>query len=152
MDKFDNNNDRIQYLNSKQEEIESNQVDTLVLDFDEALKEEEAKIKKVKIVIAGKEYNIPSKMPFQFSTFFLRHCYKKVKGRWTITMQEDKVLPFLEKMLGKKFIMDFENSNNTALSIDFIFTKIVPKIMGTWGIDVNNAQSKFQNEKKTFHK
>jgi hypothetical protein len=149
---FENNNDRINYLNSKQEEIESNQVETLVLDFDEALKEEEAKIKKIKIVVAGKEYNIPSKMPFQFSTFFLRHCYKKVKGRWTITMQEDKILPFLEKMLGKKFIIDFENSNNTSFSIDFIFKKIVPKIMSTWGIDVDNAQSKFKNEKKTFLK
>lgn len=144
--KFKNNEDRIKYLDEKHEEIKKNQEDDLVLDFDKALEEEKAKSSKIIIKLMGCEFKLPKKMPFNFSTFFLRNCYKKIEGQWVIVMPEDKVLEYIELMFGKDFINKLEQKNND-ISIDFIFKNVVPGIMKQWGYDVDTSKNKYLQKK-----
>lgn len=132
---FKDNIDRIKYLTEKQEEISTRQENNLVLDFDQALKE--ANKKQIEIKLLGKTYFLPSEMPFNFSTFFLRHCYKKVKGQFIVMMPEDKMLEFLELMFGRRFVQSLENSNNSNVSMLFVFQNIVPKVLKEWGYDTD---------------
>lgn len=132
---FKNNDDRIKYLTEKQNEISERQENNLVLDFDQAIKE--ANKKQIEIKLLDKTYFLPSEMPFNFSTFFLRHCYKKVKGQFVVMMPEDKMLEFLELMFGKRFIQSLENSNNCNVSMLFVFQNIVPTVLREWGYDTN---------------
>lgn len=143
---FKDNNDRIKYLTEKQEEISKRQENNLVLDFDQALKE--ANKKQIEIKLLGKTYFLPSEMPFNFSTFFLRHCYKKVKGQFLVMMPEDKMLEFLELMFGRRFIQSLENSNNSNVSMLFVFQNIVPKVLKQWGYDTDVDPKQFEEIQK----
>lgn len=145
--KFKNNNERIAYLNQKHEEILENQESSLLIDFDAALKEEEAKGYKIKVL--EKYFYIPAAMPFNFSTFFLRHCYKRIKGKMVVTIPEDKMMDFLKLMFGNDFLICLENSNNRNLSIDFVYKKIIPVIMKSWGYNMDNSKTQ-ELEKKVL--
>ena len=143
---LNNNADRIKFLNEKQEEITERQSNNLVLDFDQALKEENKQ--KIEIKLLGRTYFLPKKMPFNFSTFFLRNCYKKIKGQWTVVMDDDKIMPFIELMFGKKFIENLENSRDNRISMMFVYEKIVPKILDQWGYNMDTSKSGHISEKK----
>lgn len=141
--KFQNNADRIKYLNEKQDEIAQNQEKNLVFDFDEALKEDNKQ--KIEIKLLGKTYYLPMKMPFSFSTFFLRHCYKQIRGEWTVAFEDKYMMPFIELMFGKKFLDDLEKARDNRISLMFVYEHIVPKVMKQWGYNVNpNTQKKIQ--------
>jgi hypothetical protein len=143
-----NNADRIKFLNKKQEEITERQSNNLVLDFDQALKEENKE--KIEINLLGKTYFLPKKMPFNFSTFFLRSCYGKNKksGEWEVSMTDDKILPFIELMFGKRFIENLEKSRDNRISMMFVYEKIVPKILNEWGYHMDTSKSGHISEKK----
>lgn len=143
---FENNAERLAYLNDKENEIAKRQEKNLVLDFDEALKEENKK--QIEVKLLGKTYFLPTKMPFNFSTFFLRNCYKKIKGEWFIAMDEDKVLPFIELMFGKKFIYQIEKAKDNRISLEFVMSNIVPKIMDKWGYSMNQSPEKIRELQK----
>ena len=143
---LNNNADRIKFLNEKQEEITERQSNNLVLDFDQALKEENKQ--KIEIKLLGRTYFLPKKMPFNFSTFFLRNCYKKIKGQWTIIMDDDKIMPFIELMFGKKFIENLEKSRDNRISLMFVYQNIVPKILDEWGYHMDTSKSGHISEKK----
>lgn len=143
---FENNAERLAYLNDKENEIAKRQEKNLVLDFDEALKEENKK--QIEVKLLGKIYFLPIKMPFNFSTFFLRNCYKKIKGEWVIAMDEDKVLPFIELMFGKKFIYQIEKAKDNRISLEFVMSNIVPKIMDKWGYSMNQSPEKIKELQK----
>lgn len=146
MGKFKNNAERIRYLNQKEEEIADRQENNLVLDFDQAIKDEN--IKKIEIKLLGKTYFLPHKMPFNFSTFFLRNCYKKVKGEWTIIMEDDKVPVFLRLMFGDYFIKNIENSGDNRISLEFVMAKIVPQVMKAWGYDMEGSPERIKDTQK----
>lgn len=137
-----NNEEKIDFLNKKTDEIGKAQENTLLVDFDQALEEEKEETLTIKIL--GEYYILPGKMPFNFSTFFLRNCYKKIKGKQQFVMEENQIVPFLELMFGKKFVKKLEETDDNRISTNFIFEKIVPKIMSAWGqdIDTSNAQKK----------
>lgn len=139
--KFKNNAERIAYLNQKHEEIITKQENTLLIDFDEALKEEEKKQLEMKLL--GKIFKLPPAMPFNFSTFFLRYCYKKVKGKMVIVLPEDKIIDFLRLMFGNDFLVLLENTTNRNVTTDFVYKTIVPRIMKEWGqeVDTEKAES-----------
>lgn len=139
--RFKNNAERIAYLNKKHEEIKTNQENDLVLDFDNALEEEKKKVGKIIINFMGKSFELPKKMPFNFSTFFLRNCYKKIKNEWVVIFPEDKVLEYLELMFGKVFIDTLNNAKNRDVSIDFVFKNIVPSIMKEWGYKIDTSKN-----------
>jgi hypothetical protein len=142
--RFKNNAERMAYLNQKESEIAERQEKNLVLDFDKALEEETKS--QIEIKLLGRSYFLPTEMPFNFSTFFLRNCYKKIKGQWTVLMPEDKVLPFIELMFGKKFINQIENSKDNRISLEFVMRNIVPKVMEQWGYKMNNSKENAQKK------
>lgn len=143
--KFKDNNERLEYLNKKQTEIAENQEKELVLDFDEALREESKKTFKVKL--NGISYDMPKDMPMSFSTYLVRKCYKKIKGEWHIVMpDQDNLYMFIEKMFGKKFMMDIERSNNKALSMTFVFNTIVPGVFAQWKVPLNTSNSNIEKK------
>jgi hypothetical protein len=137
---FKNNAERIAYLEDKQKEITDRQENNLVFDFDDALKEDNKR--KIEIKLLNKTYFLPIKMPFSFSTFFLRHCYRKINGKWTVAFEDKYLMPFLELMFGKKFLDDLERARDNRISMMFVYEKIVPKIMKEWGYDVNPDDQK----------
>jgi len=142
-----NNDERIKYLNEKHKEISDRQEKELYIDFDEALQDEQKKEEYITIKLLNKKYKIPSKMPFNFSTFFLRYCYKRVGKKYAVVMPEEKMQEFLELMLPKQLFIDIYKSKEQCISTEFIWGKIVPKIMSLWGYDINPEKAK-ELEKK----
>src|SRR4030042_58829 len=88
--KLKSNEEREAFLEEKFEQIQEEQEAGLLLDFDKAIEEKQAKPFTIKIL--GKFYNIPKQMPFKFATFFFRHCYKKVNGKLTAFPLEHQLL------------------------------------------------------------
>jgi hypothetical protein len=148
LNRFENNAERIAYLEDKHEEMKINKEKDLILDFDKALEEEKNSSSKIKIKLIGKYYDLPRDIPFNFSTFLLRNCYKRVGGKTIMFIPDDKVFQFLELMFGKNFIMDIEKSKNRDISITFIFDNIVPEIMKQWGQQVDFKSQAAQGYQK----
>jgi hypothetical protein len=140
--RFKSNTERIEYLDKKHNEIKENQENNLVLDFDEAIEEEKNKAGKIVIKMLGKVFELPKKMPFNFSTFFLRNCYKKINGEFVVVFPEDKILEYLELMFGTELINTLNNEKYRDVSIDFIFKNIVPGVMKAWGYNVDTSKNK----------
>jgi len=120
----------------------------LILDFDAAMAEEKASSKKIVIKFLNEEFVLPAKIPFNFSVFFLRYCYKKINGTFTIVMPEDKLIQYIELMFGKEFLNKLERNRDPYLSFMFVFTEIVPKVMKEWGYDINVDPEKIKSIQK----
>jgi hypothetical protein len=141
------NNKRLAFLNEKQDEMAQRQENGLVLDFDQALKE--AKHETLTIKLLKESFELPAEMPYSFSMFFLRHCYKKIKGKWVVIMPDDKMTQFLDLMFGQRFLNFLESSKNQNISINFVFKKIVPEILDKWGYGLEKDNSdNFSDQKK----
>ena len=146
--RFKNNFERMQYLDDKQDEIAKRQENELILDYTEALKEENAKALKVNI--NGTLYDIPSKMPFSFSTYFIKNCYKKVNGKQVFAFEDQSTMfDIVEKIFGKKFMFDLNKQINKNVSLTFLFEKVIPDIMRHWGLDINTKDSNIQKKMMT---
>lgn len=143
--RFKDNNERIRYLDQKQDEIAKRQGNELILDYDEALKEETKKDLKIKI--NNKYYNVPSTVPLSFSTYFLRNCYKRINGKETFVFNDQKqMMVIIDRIFGKSLIYDLEKSNNRNISLTFIFERIIPDVMKYWGISVDTKTSNIQKK------
>lgn len=143
--RFENNTERLDYLNRKQEEIANRQEEELVLDFDEALREENKK--KFKVKVNGISYDMPRDMPISFQTFLIRKCYKKIKGAWQLVLpEEDALYTFIDKMFGEKFLRDIERSKNRALSLSFLYNDIIPAVFKQWGLDLDTSTSNIEKK------
>lgn len=136
------NEKRLKTLDKKFEEIKERQESELTCDFDKALEEFSKEEESFTVRFLGKIYELPSSMPFNFSTFFLRYCYKKVDGKMVIVMPEDKILTFIKLMFGGEFLAALEQAKNPKINMKFISNKIVPIVMKQWGYDVNNENVK----------
>lgn len=131
--KFANNQERLEYLNNKQNEIAQKQEDGLVIDFDRAIMENK---KTIKVKFLNKIYHLPAEMPFNFSTFFLRNCVTKGKnGQMLINIPDDKVIEFIELMFGVDFVNAVENCKDNKISINLIMQIIAPPVLKEWGYD-----------------
>jgi len=141
------NEERISQLNEKVEEIKERQESELTCDFDKALDEYVNSNKKFTVRFLGKIYELPNSMPFNFQTFFLRHCYKKIDGKMVIIMPDDKIFMFIKLMFGGKFLTALEQTNNVHVTLNFVNKVIIPRVMQEWGYDINNKDVK-ELEKK----
>ena len=146
--RFKNNAERMQYLNDKQDEIAKRQENELILDYDEALKEESSKILKVRI--NGKFYEVPGKMPFSFSTLLIRKCFKKIDGKQVFTFEDyNTMTEIIEKIFGKKFMHEIDRPTNKNVSLVWLFEKVIPDIMGAWGMPIDTKNSNIQKKMMT---
>lgn len=130
---MDKNTEKLKKLDNAIENEKALQEQELLIDFDAAIKEKEEKPFNVKFM--DSIYKIPSQMPFSFSMFFFRNCYKKYKGKEIIDVPEDKIDEFIELLLGKEFLKKAEKSN---VSLMFIMDTVASKIMNKWGYDIKS--------------
>lgn len=142
--RFKNNEDRIKYLNEKEQEMIKDQEAELFIDFDKAIQEN--KKKSIIVNFLNKNYYLPIKMPFNFSTFFLRNCLTKEKGVTLVDIPDDKVLEFIKLMFGEVFFKSLEDSKDSGISLSLVFDKLVPPILKQWGYDTTKDKN---IEKKT---
>lgn len=147
-DRFLNNEERTKYLESQFEKEQEFQEAELLIDVDQAIKEEQEKNKQYKIVFRNKSFYVPSQMPFNFSIFFFRYCFKKINGKTQIDVPETKLYQFIQLMLGENFLKSLETSND-SFSLEFVFETIASKILKLWGYDVGSgSKNKTTPEKK----
>lgn len=149
MDNNLNNKEREELLDNKLNELSENQSENLVIDFDQAIKEEQEKI--IQIIFDNKKWDLPHKMPFSFAMFFFRNCLKKQNNKTVVEIPDDLTLVFIEKMFGKKFYESLIESN-INFSFDLLFKNLAFKILKSWGIDMDSpeAQKKIQEMKKNL--
>lgn len=140
-----NNEARLQYLNEKHEEIKQDQEAKLVIDFDKAIQESR---EYISINFLNREYRLPTDIPFNFSTFFMRHCMKKVKGKVIVEIPDDRALEFIERMFGDEFMRALNACKNSKVTTKLVFETLVPPILEQWGYDTNNADSDIIKEYK----
>jgi hypothetical protein len=138
MSKFKSNEERMEYLNNKQNEIALRQEGSLVIDFDKAL--EEAQEDSISVKFMGKHYLVPSSMPFNFSIFFLRNCYKKVNGKMVVAVPDEHLVKFITMMFGNEFMVALENAKDVRVTMSKVFSSIVPDILGAWGYDIDTGK------------
>lgn len=143
--KFQNNEERGKYLDEKFEEIQEAQEADLLLDFDKAIEEKKENPYKIKFI--GKYYDVPRQMPFNFATFFFRYCYKKINGKITIDVPEDKIFMFIQLMFGNEMIKALEN-NKQRVGIDMVFDKLALVILEKWGYGIKSKKNNNSTEKK----
>jgi len=136
------NEKRLELLENKFEEIKERQESELTYDFDKALEEYVKKKERFTVRFLGKIYELPQSVPFNFSTFFLRYCVKKVGGQQIVSIPDDKILQFIKLMFGQKFLVALETSNDVNVSIEFVNETIVPLVMKQWGYDIDNENVK----------
>lgn len=142
--KFTSNEERENFLDQKFKELQAIQEADLLLDFDKAI--EEVSENPYKIAYAGKFYDVPRQMPFNFATFFFRHCYKKINGKLTIDVPDDKIFQFIQLMFGNEMIRALESNRN--ISVDSVFEKLAIPILEKWGYGVNKDNGKYSSQKK----
>lgn len=140
--KFKDNSEKLEFLDKKVIEIQEVQEAELLLDFDKCL--EEVKEKPYKVKFAGREFIIPREMPFDFSLFFFRHCYKKKNGIVNMEVPEEKMMEFIKLMFGNEMLRALETSKK-RVGINFVFERLATPIMEKWGYGTNKETV---NEKK----
>jgi len=137
------NDQRMALLDEKLDELRVDQEKDLLLDFDQAIKEKQGKPYTIKF--QSEIYEIPNQMPFNFSTFFFRYCYKKQSGKVMVEVPEDRMIQFIELMFGKKFVNALEKS---TVTVDMVFDTLASTILGKWGYGIDNKTNSM--EKKMF--
>ena len=104
----------------------------LFIDFDEAVKENEAKAIRVKF--DGQVFNLPRTVPAWLPLFL-----NKSDG------SDKDNLKLIESLLGADFAKKIVSDKNNFVSFDLVNDKILTPVMARWGIDFTNATEK--NEK-----
>jgi hypothetical protein len=145
--KFTNNEERENYLEEKFHEERQKQEENLLVDFDKAIEEEQNKNKPYKIKFLGKIYYVPYQMPFDFSLFFFRYCYKKINGKIVVSVPDDKLDKFIILMIGHEVVRALENTKYRP-SLDFVFKELAAPILSKWGYDVNSNNNTENNIEK----
>lgn len=138
MRQFRSNDERILFLNQAAEELARRQAENLVADYDAALAEYRDKNRPFVVRFGGRNYELPRSMPFAFTMFYLRHCLQRRGGRTVFEVPDDRLGEFLTLMFGRRFARDIETS---GVEVNFVMSRIVPDIMGRWGLSVTGSQS-----------
>lgn len=136
--------EKIAFLNQKTEEVVAKQEKELITDYDEALNEYKLKNKSHKIKFKGKVFDVPSSMPFSFGMFYLKHCIQKKNGKTIFSIPDDKLDEFIERMFGKKFLLELNASDDVELK--FVIGELVPDIMAKWGYGINKDDNIEKNK------
>jgi hypothetical protein len=135
------NNERMALLDEKLDELRDEQEKDLLLDFDKAIEEKQGKPYTIKF--KNEIYEIPCQMPFNFSTFFFRYCYKKQNGKVIIEVPEDRMIQYIELMFGKKFVNALEKS---TVTVDMVFDDLSTTILGKWGYGIDKKSNDMEKK------
>jgi hypothetical protein len=130
-----NNEEKFNKLNEAHERIEKEKYEGLTFDFDKAL--EESKAENIKIKLFNKVFELPPKIPFSFSMFLFRYCFKIKNGRKNLVVPDDKISEFITKMFGKTFLRELEKSD--TITTEFIMQNVSISILNHWGMDMKKS-------------
>ncbi len=139
------NEKREAYLEEQLQKLSENQEADLLLDFDAAIDEQQEKPYKVKF--NDKIFDVPKSMPVGFATFFFRYCYKKVGGKTSLEVPEDRLIQFIELMFGKEMVRAIETSKK-SVSIDMVFSTLAMTILDKWGYNIKHNDNSNPSQKK----
>jgi len=133
-----NNKERINFLDTKVEELGEQQANDLVIDYDAALKEYKQKSNPYKIKFKGRIFDVPRSMPFSFSMFYMRYCLVKKQGKTIFQIPDERIHEFIEKMFGRLFLKTLMNSDD--VDMNFVMGTLVPDIFEKWGYGINTPR------------
>lgn len=137
------NEERLQMLADKTEELAEEQEKNLVTDYDKALKEYKEKNKSYQVKFKGNVYEVPASMPFKFGLFYMRNCIKKIDGKTLFVVPDDKLDEFIILMFGRTFLESLQEDDQVELN--FIIKVLIPDIMDKWGYNVSSKEEVGKN-------
>lgn len=105
----------------------------LIIDFDEAVREEKAE--PVLIKFDGEEYELPASMPAWFA---LMKPEKTVDGREVYSNKQN--LEMTRKLLGEEFADKITEENFASFKV--VNEKILFPLMNYWGVEDTQDESK----------
>lgn len=97
----------------------------LIIDFDEAVKEQKAE--PIVVVFKGEEYSLPANAPAWLPLFINRHTSENG------IVSDKHNLELIERLLGSEFADKILNSDN-FVSFELVNTKILQPVMEQWGL------------------
>ncbi len=112
-------------LHEEAEKYRKEQQESLIIDFDEAVREEQSKA--VKIKFQGKLYELPKSAPAWLPLFVNRHAKNGV-------LNDEQNLKLIEGLLGKEFSDKIVDEQNNFVSFELVNDKILTPVMEMWGI------------------
>lgn len=104
----------------------------LIIDFDEALREQESNTIIVKF--DGDEYELPDQPPAWLPIFINRHTHDGV-------VDDDANLEVVERLLGKELASKIMNGSN-FVSFSMINDKILSPVFDHWGMSLEDESGK----------
>ena len=107
--------------------------EALVIDFDEAIREQKAQ--PIQVRFQGELYDLPSQAPAWLPLFINRHANDKgVVG-------DKHNLEMIERLLGKEFAAKILDGDN-FISFELVNTAILEPVMEHWGLAIEDASGK----------
>lgn len=106
--------------------FQSQENDSLVIDFDAAVEEQKAKAIKVKF--GGDVYELPSKTPAWLVPFMSRN--KNDEG----VMEDEANFELIELLLGKEFANRIVDDKDNFVSFESVNNNIILPVMDQWGL------------------
>jgi hypothetical protein len=126
---------QIEALNRETEKHKKKESERLIIDFDEAIKEQKAETIQVKF--DGDLYEIPATPPAWLPIFINRHNQKGV-------LDDEANLEVIERLLGEELALKILNGSN-FISFSLINDKILSPVFEHWGMAFNDESGKAQS-------
>jgi len=122
-----------QALKQATNEAVKNERKKLIIDFDEAVKEQKAEAIEVKF--DGQMFELPSTPPAWLPLFINRH--QNENG----VIDDSKNLEIIEKLLGSEFASRILDADN-FVSFELVNDKILEPVFAHWGMELNDESGK----------
>lgn len=111
------------------------QEEELIIDFDQAVKEERARAIQVKF--SGRKFSLPASAPAWIIVFVNRH------GEGDNLVLSDKhTLELIEGLMGKEFVSAITDEKENFVTLEAVNTYILEPVFKKWGFASAEAGSK----------
>src|SRR5690625_4937096 len=103
----------------------------LVIDFDEAVKEQKANA--IEVNFDGETFEMPPEAPAWLPLFVNRYSDAGV-------LDDDKNLELVQKLLGKEFAEKIMDGSNNFVSFESVNKYVLMPVMEHWGLVAENVE------------
>lgn len=126
-----NKQEQIAILNEETKKHAKREREALVIDFDEAVKEQESS--SIQVKFRGEIYSLPSDPPAWLPLFLMRN--QDENG----VISDDKNLEMIGKLLGDEFADKIMDAGN-AVSFNLVNEKILFPVLKSWNMEVDDIE------------
>jgi len=116
------------------ENLQKQESERLVIDFDEAV--EEQKAKSIAVKFDGGMYELPAEAPAWLPLFVNRHSDS------TGELPDDKNMELIERLLGEGFTKKIVDGSNNFVSLEAVNDRILLPVMEQWGLEAEDTTEK----------